>query len=230
MPASIAASMIGTFRSYQELLITESHFFSSRTRDAASRASTETGTARLSRCAAAKAFAFASFLPPIPIRATPGEEIRDRGLGHGAVAADDQHVHGPSLSHGNDSVISPFRNGSGVGHPRRPEDRGTGEDEDDAACERGSVPEEAREGAAEEGAEDRSESLDRVEGTEGAGPSAFRGQAGDQCGAGDIDHGPARAHSRVEGDDEREARDGRESGETQQEEGSEKQGPSDGPV
>src|SRR5438552_1645617 len=159
-----------------------------------------------------------------------GEEIRDRGLGHGAVAADDQHVHGPPLSHGNDSVISPFRNGSGVGHPRRPEDRGTGEDEDDAACERGSVPEEAREGAAEEGAEDRSESLDRVEGTEGAGPSAFRGQAGDQCGAGDIDHGPARAHPRVEGDDEREARDGRESGETQQEEGSEKQGPSDGPV
>src|SRR5213076_1560386 len=73
-------------------------------------------------------------------------------------------------------------------------------------------------------------SSDCVEGTEGAGPSAFRGQAGDQCGAGDIDHGPARAHSRVEGDDEREARDGRESGETQQEEGSEKQGPSDGPV
>src|SRR5213076_2214854 len=82
----------------------------------------------------------------------------------------------------------------------------------------------------EEGAEDRSESLDRVEGTEGAGPSAFRGQAGDQCGAGDIDHGPASAHSRVEGDDEREARDGRESRETQQEEGSEEQGPSDGPV
>src|SRR5437773_7082611 len=74
MPASIAASMIGTFRSYQELLITESHFFSSRTRDAASRASTETGTARSSRCAPAKAFAFASFLPPIPTRATPGLE------------------------------------------------------------------------------------------------------------------------------------------------------------
>src|SRR5437762_3077335 len=142
MPASIAASMIGTFRSYQELLITESHFFSSRTRDAASRASTETGTARSSRCAPAKASA----------------------------------------------------------------------------------------SAAVEGPDDRAESMDAVEGTRGAGPSASRGEAGDQCGAGDIERGPARAHSRVEGDDERESRDARESGETQQEEGSEKQGPSDGPV
>src|SRR6266566_4956689 len=68
----MAASMIETFRSYQELLITQSQRFISRTREGESRASTGTGTARGSRWAAANALAFASLLPAMPTRSTPG--------------------------------------------------------------------------------------------------------------------------------------------------------------
>src|SRR5438093_3661088 len=64
--------MIGTLRSYQVLLITQSHRFSSRSRTAESRASTGTAVARSSRCAAANDFAFAALRPAIPIRSTPG--------------------------------------------------------------------------------------------------------------------------------------------------------------
>src|SRR5437879_7096059 len=64
--------MIGTFRSYHVLLITQSQRFSSRTRAAESRASTGTAVARSSRCAAANDFAFAALRPAIPIRSTPG--------------------------------------------------------------------------------------------------------------------------------------------------------------
>src|SRR5467141_212207 len=64
--------MIGTFRSYQLLLITQSQRFSSRIRAAESRASTGTAVARSSRCAAANAFAFAALRPAIPTRSTPG--------------------------------------------------------------------------------------------------------------------------------------------------------------
>src|SRR5439155_24890247 len=65
---------------------------------------------------------------------------------------------------------------------------------------------------------------------EGAGPSALRGQAGDQRGAGDVDNGPAGANSRGEGEHEGELKDRGEYRETQEEEGSEEQGPSDSPV
>src|SRR5438034_10178253 len=68
----MAASMIETFRSYQELLITQSQPFISRTREGESRASTGTGTARGSRWAAANALAFGSLLPAMPTRSTPG--------------------------------------------------------------------------------------------------------------------------------------------------------------
>src|SRR5438309_816522 len=68
----MAASMIATFRSYQELLIRQSQCFISRTREGESRASMGTGTARGSRWAAANASAFGSLLPAMPIRSTPG--------------------------------------------------------------------------------------------------------------------------------------------------------------
>src|SRR2546422_8050712 len=68
----MAADIIGTFRSSQVLLITQSHRFSSRARAAESRASTGTAVARPSRCAAANAFAFAALRPAIPTRSTPG--------------------------------------------------------------------------------------------------------------------------------------------------------------
>src|SRR2546425_9633498 len=64
--------MIGTFRSYHVLLITQSHRLSSRINAAESRASTGTAVARSSRAAAANAFAFAVFRPEIPTRSTPG--------------------------------------------------------------------------------------------------------------------------------------------------------------
>src|SRR6266542_2770460 len=57
MPARIAASVIGTFRSYQLLLITQSQLRNSRSSAAESLASIATGTARSSDCALAKAFA-----------------------------------------------------------------------------------------------------------------------------------------------------------------------------
>src|SRR5207249_12292955 len=64
--------MIGTLRSYQLLLITQSHLFGSSISAAEARASTATAVARSSRCAAANDFAFAALRPAIPIRATPG--------------------------------------------------------------------------------------------------------------------------------------------------------------
>src|SRR3989441_11490509 len=64
--------IIGTLRSYQLLLITQSHRFISRTRAAESRASTGTAVARSSRCAAANDSAFAALRPAIPTRSTPG--------------------------------------------------------------------------------------------------------------------------------------------------------------
>src|SRR5881296_4286780 len=64
--------MVGTFKSYQVLLMTQSHRLSSRIRAAESRASTVTAVARSSRAAAANAFAFAAFRPAIPTRSTPG--------------------------------------------------------------------------------------------------------------------------------------------------------------
>src|SRR5207249_9591279 len=64
--------MVGTFKSYQVLLMTQSHRLSSRIRAAESRASTVTAVARSSRWAAAKDFAFAALRPAIPTRSTPG--------------------------------------------------------------------------------------------------------------------------------------------------------------
>src|SRR3989442_15960613 len=68
----MAADIIGTFKSYQVMLITQSHRFSPRARAAEARASTGTAVARPSRCAAANAFAFAALRPAIPTRSTPG--------------------------------------------------------------------------------------------------------------------------------------------------------------
>src|SRR3989442_1221260 len=76
---------MGTLRSYQVLLITQSQCFSSRTRSAESRASTETAVARSSRCEAATAFALEAFRAAMPTRSTPGLERRS-GTVHWATA------------------------------------------------------------------------------------------------------------------------------------------------
>src|SRR6266516_6500297 len=72
MPARIAASVIGTFRSYQLLLMTQSHLRSSCASAAESLASIATAVARSSDCAFATAFALSALRPAIPTRSTPG--------------------------------------------------------------------------------------------------------------------------------------------------------------
>ena len=68
--------MIGTFRSYQVLLITQSQFRNSRTSAAESRASTAIGAARSSCCAFATPSAFARLRPAIPTRLTSRADRR----------------------------------------------------------------------------------------------------------------------------------------------------------
>src|SRR5207249_10234279 len=83
----MAGSKIETVQSEQELLITQSQPFISRTREGESRASTGTGTARGSRWAAANALAFGSLLPAMPARSGPGLGRRS-GSGDWGSAAD----------------------------------------------------------------------------------------------------------------------------------------------
>src|SRR5713226_7670340 len=195
MPASIAASMIGTFRSYQVLLITQSQCFSSRTRAAESRASTETAVARSSRCEAANAFAFDGFRPAMPTRSTPGLARRS-GTVDWAIAP-----YPPRMSTSNRNPVSQedrtslilFARVSGVRDSRRPEYPGTGEYERHARCERGPVSEDSGHEAPEQGPEDRPEPLDRVERSEGPRPSALRCQMRHERAARDVDHGPTRS-------------------------------------
>src|SRR5712692_3182733 len=224
--------MTGTFRSYQELWITQSQRFSSRVSDAESRASIPTGTARSSRCAAANAFAFVSLLPPIPTRVTP-RLARRSGTVDWAIAPYPPRM-STSTGHrhraGRAEFINSFRNGSCVGYPQRPQDGRTGEHEADTPSKRGSVAEQTRDRAAEQRSEDRSETLHRVEGAKGAGAPAFRSEARDQGGAGYVDHRPASADAGMERDDERKARKVTESRDSQEEEGPEEHGPTHGPV
>src|SRR5712692_3685230 len=164
--------MTVTFRSYQELCITQSQRFSSRMSDAESRASIPTGTARSSRCAVANAFPFVSLLPPIPTRVTP-RLARRSGTVDWAIAPYPPRM-STSTGHrhraGRAEFINSFRNGSCVGYPQRPKDGRTGEHETDTPSKRGSVAEQPRDRTAEQRSEDRSETLHRVECAKGARP------------------------------------------------------------
>src|SRR3989442_15855606 len=131
--------MIGTFRSYHELLITQSQCLISRTREGESRASTGTATARPSLWAAANAFAFASLLPAMPTRSTPGLARRS-GTVDWAIAP-----YPPRISTSKRHLVSQeartslilFAQLSGVRDARRPEDAGACEDKGHARGECG---------------------------------------------------------------------------------------------
>src|SRR5438132_9977677 len=216
----MAASMIETFRSYQELLITQSQPFISRTREGESRASTGTGTARGSRWAAANALAFGSLLPAMPTRSTPGLARRS-GTVDWAIAP-----YPPRMSTSKGHLVRRktglhyffFQAEDGVRDSRRPEDAGPCEDKGHARREGGPVPEEGGHEASEQRPEDRPETLDRVEGSQGPRPCAFRRQVGHERAARDVDHGPTCTNARVERDDEPQTREVAESHDPQEEE------------
>src|SRR2546426_5127685 len=156
--------MIGTLRSYQLLLSTQSQCFSSRTKAAESRASTGTGVARSSRCAAANAFAFPALRPAIPTRSTPGLARRS-GTVDWAIAPYPPRMrtfkaHRESPDAG--SSFTFFVGSRDLRQARRSENRATAQDQAHAGAERHRVPEVLRGESAEERPEDRSESLDRV--------------------------------------------------------------------
>src|SRR5438552_1864535 len=164
----MAASMIETFRSYQELLITQSQPFISRTREGESRASTGTGTARGSRWAAANALAFGSLLPAMPTRSTPGLESRS-GTVDWAIAPYPPRMRTFTARPGPPEVGSSFTvfaERSGLRHARGRKNRAAAEDEGHARAERHRVSEVLRGESPEEGPEDRPETLDRVVGPE----------------------------------------------------------------
>src|SRR2546422_4604478 len=123
-----------------------------------------------------------------------------------------------------------FARVSGVRDSRRPEHTGAGEDESHAGGERGPVSEETGHESPQQGPEDRPESLDRVERSEGPRPSAFRCQAGHEGGARDVDHGPTRTDARMERDDEAQPRDVAESHDPEEEERAEQDGPPEASV
>src|SRR5436309_3170124 len=196
----MAASMIETFRSYQELLITQSQPFISRTREGESRASTGTGTARGSRWAAANALAFGSLLPAMPTRSTP-RLARRSGTVDWAIAP-----YPPRMSTSKGHLVRRktgphyffFQAEDGIRDSRRPQDAGTCKDKGHARREREPVPEEGGNEASEQGPENRPEALDRVERSEGPRPCAIRRQVGHERAARDVDHGPTCADARVE--------------------------------
>src|SRR5439155_10699409 len=228
----MAASMIATFRSYQELLITQSQCFISRTREGESRASMGTGTARGSRWAAANASAFGSLLPAMPSRSTPGLGRRG-GTVDWAIAPYPPRMStskGHQVRRKTGPHYSFSHEDSGVRDSRRPQEAGTCKDKGHARREGGPISEEGGHEASEQGPEDRPETLDRVEGSQGPRPCAFRRQVGHERAARDVDHGPTCADARVERHDKSQTRQVAESHEPQEEERAEEDGPSDASV
>src|SRR2546426_777804 len=194
--------MIGTLRSYQLLLITQSQCFSSRTKAAESRASTGTGVARSSRCAAANAFAFAALRPAIPTRSTPGLARRS-GTVDWAIAPYPPRMrtfkaHRESPDAG--SSFTFFVGSQDLRQARRSENRATAQDQAHAGAERRRVPEVLRGESAEERPENRSESLDRVVCAERLCPAVLRSEARHEDGARDVDQSPAESDASVQGD------------------------------
>src|SRR2546428_6380568 len=201
--------MIGTLRSYQLLLITQSQCFSSRTKAAESRASTGTGVARSSRCAAANAFAFAALRPAIPTRSTPGLARRS-GTVDWAIAPYPPRMrtfkaHRESPDAG--SSFTFFVGSQDLRQARRSENRATAQDQAHAGAERRRVPEVLRGESAEERPENRSESLDRVVCAERLRSAVLRGEARHEDGARDVDQSPAESAARGQGDRDPEPRD-----------------------
>src|SRR5437870_9121192 len=204
----MAASMIETFRSYQELLITQSQPFISRTREGESRASTGTGTARGSRWAAANALAFGSLLPAMPTRSTPGLARRS-GTVDWAIApypprmrTFNEHRDSPEAG----SSFTFFVGSSNLRKARRSENRAAAEDQGHARAERHRVPEVLRGESAEERPEDRSEALDGVVRAESLRSAVLRSETRDENRARDVDQGPAESDARVQRNRDAEAR------------------------
>src|SRR6266705_2089279 len=194
--------MIGTFRSYQVLLITQSQRFSSRTRSAESRASTGTAVARSSRCAAANVFAFSALRPAIPTRSTPGLARRS-GTVDWAIApypprmkTFNEHRESPEAG----SSFTFFVGSSNLRNARCGKDRATAEDQDDARAERHPVPEVLGGESAKQRPEDRSEALDGVVRAERLCSAVLRSEARHEDGTCDVDQSPAESDARVNGD------------------------------
>src|SRR6266571_3121290 len=169
--------MIGTFRSYQVLLITQSQRFSSRTRAAESRASTGTAIARSSRCVSANAFAFAALRPAIPTRSTPGLARRS-GTVDWAIApypprmrTFNAHRESPEAG----SSFTFFVGSSNLREARCGEDRATAEDQGHARA-------------------------------EGLRAAVLRSEARYEDRARDVDQSPAESDARVQGNRDSEAR------------------------
>src|SRR2546430_3393569 len=198
----------GTLRSYQLLLITQSHLFSSSIRAAESRASTWTAVARSSRCAAAHDFAFEALRPAIPIRSTPGLARRS-GTVDWAIApypprmrTFNEHRESPEAG----SSFTFFVGSSNLRKARRSENRAAAEDQGHARAERHRVPEELCGESAEERPEDRSEALDGVVRAESLRPAVLRSEARHKNGARDVDQSPAESDARVQRNRDAEAR------------------------
>src|SRR3989441_813067 len=193
---------MGTLRSYQVLLITQSQCFSSRTRSAESRASTKTAVARSSRCEAAKAFAFEAFRPAMPTRSTAGLERRS-GTVAWAIAPYPPRMRTFTVRPGSPEVGSSFTVFAGrsdLRHARGRENRAAGEDEGHARAERHRVSEVLRGESPEEGAEDRAETLDRVVGPERLRSAILGSEPRHEGRARDIDQGPAESDAGVQRD------------------------------
>src|SRR5881628_3539592 len=194
--------MIGTLRSYQLLLITQSHLFSSSIRAAESRASTGTAVARSSRCAAANDFAFAALRPAIPIRSTPGLERRS-GTVDWAIAPYPPRMRTFTARPGPPEVGSSFTvfaERSDLRQTRGRKNRAAAEDEGNARAERHRVSEVLRCESPEEGPEDRPETLDRVVGPERLRSAILGREPRHEGRARDIDQGPAESDAGVERD------------------------------
>src|SRR5881296_3954701 len=200
--------MVGTFKSYQVLLMTQSHRLSSPIRAAESRASTGTAVARSSRAAAANAFAFAAFRPAIPTRSTPGLARRS-GTVDWAIAPYPPRMrtfnpHRDSPEAG--SSFTFFVGSSNLRKARRSEDRTTAEDQGHARAERHRVPEVLCGESAEERPEDRSEALDGVVRAECLRSAVLRSEARHEDRARDVDQSPAESDARVQRNRDAEAR------------------------
>src|SRR6266704_705100 len=202
MPARIAASMIGTLRSYQLLLTTQSHLRSSRASAAESLASIATGTARSSAIAFATAFALSALRPAIPTRSTPGLARRS-GTVDWAIApypprmrTFNAHRESPEAG----SSFTFFVGSSNLREARCGEDRATAEDQGHARAKCHPVPEVLGGESAEERPEDRSEALDGVVRAERLCSAVLRSEARHEDGARDVDQSPAESDARVNGD------------------------------
>src|SRR5437667_2802338 len=208
MPARIAASVIGTFRSYQLLLMIQSQLRSSLSSAAESLASIATGTARSSDCAFATAFALSALRPAIPTRSTPGLARRS-GTVDCAIApypprtiTFNEHRESPEAG----SSFTFFVGSSNLRKARRSENRAAAEDQGHARAERHRVPEVLRGESAEERPEDRSEALDGVVRAKSLRSAVLRSEARHEDRARDVDQSPAESDARVQRNRDAEAR------------------------